>query len=89
MERVVFEFARPRFVVVTTPNEEYNVTFEKLDAGEMRHSDHRFEWTRKQFQDWANQVAENNNYTVQFEAIGDEEENVGAPSQMAIFIYEN
>lgn len=45
-ERVVFSFARPRTVVLTTPNAEYNAKFETLPAGELRHSDHRFEWGR-------------------------------------------
>ena len=52
-ERVLFEFARPRTVVLTTPNREYNVTWETLPAGQFRHPDHRFEWTRQEFQDWA------------------------------------
>ena len=53
-ERVLFEFARPRTVVLTTPNREYNVTWETLPAGQFRHADHRFEWTRQEFQAWAN-----------------------------------
>ena len=52
-ERVLFEFARPRAVVLTTPNSEYNVMWETLPAGKLRHADHRFEWTREQFQQWA------------------------------------
>ena len=52
-ERVLFEFARPQTVVVTTPNVEYNVKFETLPAGKMRHKDHRFEWSRAEFQAWA------------------------------------
>ena len=56
-ERVLFEFAKPKTVVLTTPNAEYNMLFENMAAGSMRHSDHRFEWSRKQFKDWANEVA--------------------------------
>ncbi len=88
-ERVVFEFAKPKNVILTTPNGEYNVMYENLDAGTMRHTDHRFEWTREEFENWANKVAENNNYTVQFSPIGEVDEKVGAPSQMAIFKYGN
>ena len=51
--RVLFECARPRTVVLTTPNAEYNVRFENLPAGTLRHKDHRFEWTRAEFQTWA------------------------------------
>ncbi len=46
-ERVLFEFARPQTVIVTTPNIEYNVRFETLPTGQLRHRDHRFEWTRR------------------------------------------
>jgi 3' terminal RNA ribose 2'-O-methyltransferase Hen1 len=49
-ERIVFEFAKPQHVILTTPNAEYNSVFEKLHAGEFRHEDHRFEWTRSQFE---------------------------------------
>ncbi len=88
-ERVVFECAQPKHIILTTPNAEYNVKYENLTAGTMRHTDHRFEWSRQEFQDWANQVAQNNNYTVQFAPIGEVDEYVGAPSQMAIFKYGN
>ncbi len=84
-ERVVFEHARPRTVVLTTPNREYNVVWESLPAGEMRHSDHRFEWTRAEFEDWAGGVAERFGYSVRYLPVGPEEAEVGAPSQMAVF----
>jgi 3' terminal RNA ribose 2'-O-methyltransferase Hen1 len=84
-ERVLFEFARPATVVVTTPNVEYNVKFETLPAGAFRHKDHRFEWTRQEFQTWATRVAERSGYTVRFLPVGPEDADVGAPSQMGIF----
>lgn len=84
-ERVVFEFARPRLVVLTTPNAEYNVKFETLPEGKFRHGDHRFEWTRAQFEAWANAVAARFNYAVRFLPLGPFDLEVGAPSQMAIF----
>lgn len=83
--RVVFEFARPTTVILTTPNRDYNPLFETLDAGSFRHSDHRFEWNRAEFQDWAAHVAENHQYEVNFKPIGEEHAEFGAPSQMAIF----
>ncbi|NQV27791.1 MAG: 3' terminal RNA ribose 2'-O-methyltransferase Hen1 [Rhodopirellula sp.] len=85
MERVVFEFARPATVVVTTPNQEYNVMWETLPAGQFRHSDHRFEWTRNEFQQWAGQVADRFGYSVRFLPVGPEDEKVGAPTQMGVF----
>jgi 3' terminal RNA ribose 2'-O-methyltransferase Hen1 len=85
LERVVFEFARPGMVVITTPNSEYNVKFETLPAGKMRHKDHRFEWTRAEFQEWSSRVADRFNYQVQFLPIGPEDPMVGAPTQMGVF----
>jgi 3' terminal RNA ribose 2'-O-methyltransferase Hen1 len=84
-ERSLFEFARPTTVVVTTPNVEYNVKFENLPAGKLRHKDHRFEWTRAEFQAWANRVAERFGYSVQFLPVGLEDADVGAPTQMGMF----
>ncbi len=86
LERVVFEAANPRVVIVTTPNSEYNTLFETLSAGQFRHTDHRFEWTRLEFKDWANRVAKSNGYEVSFHPIGDEDKKYGAPSQMAVFV---
>jgi len=86
LERVIFEFAKPKLVIVTTPNIEYNVRFESLPNDKLRHRDHRFEWTRKEFQDWANNVAGKFNYQVTFQDIGDVDTEVGTPTQMATFI---
>jgi 3' terminal RNA ribose 2'-O-methyltransferase Hen1 len=85
LERTVFEFARPKTVIVTTPNAEYNVKWETLEAGAMRHGDHRFEWTRAEFTRWAESVASSFGYDVRFEMIGLEDDVVGAPTQMAVF----
>jgi 3' terminal RNA ribose 2'-O-methyltransferase Hen1 len=84
-ERVLFENARPTTVVVTTPNAEYNVKFETLPAGQFRHKDHRFEWTREQFQAWSQQVSQRHGYTVEFVPVGEEDEQVGSPTQMGVF----
>jgi 3' terminal RNA ribose 2'-O-methyltransferase Hen1 len=86
LERVVFEFARPRRVIVTTPNAEYNAVWPSLPAGKFRHADHRFEWTRAEFQAWASRVAEQHRYAVAFSEIGDvDPQGRGAPTQMAVF----
>jgi len=84
-ERVVFAHARPRTVIVTTPNVEYNVRFETLPAGQLRHRDHRFEWTRAEFADWCEQVAGRHGYATSFTGIGPEDPEVGSPTQMAVF----
>ena len=85
VERVVFEFARPGLVVVTTPNREYNAKFEGMAPGQLRHADHRFEWTRAEFRGWADSVAGRFGYSTRLEPLGEEDETLGAPSQMAIF----
>jgi 3' terminal RNA ribose 2'-O-methyltransferase Hen1 len=85
LERAVFEFARPKTVVVTTPNIEYNVRFETLPAGQFRHRDHRFEWTRAQFHEWADQTAQRFGYRVRFLSIGDNDPLLGSPTQMGVF----
>lgn len=85
LELSLFGHARPRLVIVTTPNREYNALFEKMAAGALRHPDHRFEWTREEFRKWAADVADRNQYRVAFEPLGPEDETHGAPSQMAIF----
>src|SRR5689334_541571 len=84
-ERVVFEFAQPGTVVVTTPNAEFNVTWESLPAGQFRHRDHRFEWTREQFQTWAQRIAERFGYAVRFLPVGESDPALGAPTQMGVF----
>jgi 3' terminal RNA ribose 2'-O-methyltransferase Hen1 len=84
-ERVLFEHAKPGTVAVTTPNAEYNAKFESLPAGRFRHRDHRFEWTRAEFADWAGEVAERHGYSVRFLPIGPEDAALGSPTQMGVF----
>ncbi len=84
-ERAVFEFARPGAVVLTTPNREYNVRWPSLPAGRFRHRDHRFEWTRGEFRVWAVAVAAQFGYNVRFLPVGEEDPEVGAPTQMGVF----
>jgi 3' terminal RNA ribose 2'-O-methyltransferase Hen1 len=84
-ERCVFAEAAPATVIVTTPNAEYNVRFEGLAAGSLRHRDHRFEWTRADFDAWASGVADRNGYRVRLLPVGPDDPEVGAPTQMAVF----
>ncbi|MFF7281758.1 3' terminal RNA ribose 2'-O-methyltransferase Hen1 [Streptomyces griseorubiginosus] len=85
LEYAVFGAARPRTVLVTTPNVEYNVRWESLPAGHVRHGDHRFEWTREEFRVWASSVAERHGYDVEFTPVGPDDPEVGPPTQMAVF----
>jgi 3' terminal RNA ribose 2'-O-methyltransferase Hen1 len=85
VERVVFGHAAPRVVVVTTPNAEHNVRYDGLAPGAMRHSDHRFEWTRAEFRAWADRVAAAHGYRVRHVPVGDDDPEVGAPTQLGVF----
>lgn len=87
-ERVLWEFARPNVIVLTTPNRDYNAHWETLPEGEMRHKDHRFEWSRDEFSSWAQSVANRFGYSVRIEPMGDIDGDLGAPSQMAVFTRE-
>ncbi|TDW75540.1 3' terminal RNA ribose 2'-O-methyltransferase Hen1 [Kribbella pratensis] len=81
----VFRAARPAAVVMTTPNSEYNVRFPSLPAGNFRHPDHRFEWTRREFESWSHEVATRYDYSVDFRPVGPVDPEVGPPTQLALF----
>ncbi|WP_328536157.1 3' terminal RNA ribose 2'-O-methyltransferase Hen1 [Streptomyces sp. NBC_00344] len=85
LEYAVFGAARPQTVLVTTPNVEYNVRWETLPAGHVRHGDHRFEWTREEFRGWAAKVAQRHGYETEFLPVGPDDPEVGPPTQMAVF----
>ncbi|MGH3739766.1 MAG: 3' terminal RNA ribose 2'-O-methyltransferase Hen1 [Micromonosporaceae bacterium] len=85
LERAVFGHAAPDAVIVTTPNVEHNVRYDTLAHGAMRHSDHRFEWTRAQFAEWAEGVAARHGHTVEIRPVGEVDPEVGAPTQLALF----
>jgi 3' terminal RNA ribose 2'-O-methyltransferase Hen1 len=84
LERVVFGSARPRAVIVTTPNKEYNSLYEGLTG--FRHPDHRFEWDRAEFAAWSERVAATYGYAVDRRSVGDLDEEFGGPTQMAVFV---
>lgn len=84
LEHCVFTRLRPRIVIITTPNREYN-TLHGLADGQMRHADHRFEWDRRKFERWAAAVAGRNGYDVAFEGIGPANAWFGSSTQMAVF----
>lgn len=85
MERVVFGTAKPNYVILSTPNQEYNCMWPSLPAGKFRHPDHHFEWTRSEFRVWAEKVAEAYHYAFTIKPVGPDAPKVGSPTQMAIF----
>lgn len=59
----VFIKLKPKIIIVSTPNNEFNIVFEALNhikhdrsiddkRFKFRHDDHKFEWTRKEFEAW-------------------------------------
>lgn len=85
LERAVWGRARPRLVVLTTPNVEHNARFPGLAAHEHRHHDHRFEWTRSELRAWGQAVADRYDYRLRIDEIGAADPEVGAPTQLAVF----
>ena len=85
LEDSIFAGAAPQSVVVTTPNSEFNRLYPSLAAGTMRHEDHRFEWTRAEFAQWAEAVAARHGYGVEYRPVGEESASAGPATQMAIF----
>ena len=79
----LFGDTRPATVVLTTPNREYNQLFD--EPRELRHHDHRFEWTRAEFRAWTDSIAEHYAYDVTVLPVGAEDARYGPPSQLALF----
>jgi small RNA 2'-O-methyltransferase len=85
----IFNEIKPKIALFTTPNSDFNELFE-MEPGKFRHYDHKFEWTRDEFKDWAENIcARFPNYSVLLTGIGKGPENsahLGCCSQMAVFI---
>lgn len=84
-ERVLFEFAAPNTVILTTPNREYNANYETMQENTLRHNDHRFEWTRAEFAEWTKHICNRFGYHCEIRGIGDYNESCGNPTQMGVF----
>ncbi len=82
----VFGSIKPKLVIVTTPNREYNVLFENFD-GPFRHWDHKFEWNRDQFRNWAEDVVDKYpDYLIEcFTGVGEGPPSIGYCSQIVVF----
>ena len=84
VQRAVFDHYRPDWLVMTTPNAEYNPLY-GLRPGEFRDPDHKFEWNRDKFRKWCTTTARQSGYQVRFSGIGEDDEELGPPTQMAVF----
>uniref|UniRef100_G3MS58 Small RNA 2'-O-methyltransferase n=1 Tax=Amblyomma maculatum TaxID=34609 RepID=G3MS58_AMBMU len=84
----IFNFIRPKVAVITTPNRDFNVVFPELQG--KRHWDHKFEWSRAEFQQWCSKVVDQYpSYTVEYTGVGDapsdKYQDIGHCSQIAVF----
>ncbi len=84
VERTVFVGYAPRLVLLSTPNADYNPLY-GLPPGQWRDPDHKFEWSRTKFRDWARGIAQRSGYRSRFLGIGDDDPERGAPTQLAVF----
>ncbi|KAF2586961.1 hypothetical protein F2Q70_00034701 [Brassica cretica] len=89
----------PKLLIVSTPNFEYNTILQRSTTPEnqeenksesqlpkFRNHDHKFEWTREQFNHWATKLAERHNYSLEFSGVGGSGEvEPGFASQIAVF----
>lgn len=96
---VVLSFFCPGVLIVSTPNYEYNPILQKSTmpgkeddsedkptSSKFRNHDHKFEWTRQQFQCWANNLATRHHYRVEFSGVGGSADvEPGFASQIAVF----
>ena len=83
VEPILFRHLRPRTVVVTTPNRDYNPLFGLAD-GNLRHRDHRFEWSRREFARWCRGIGDRYGYQHRLDTIGPVDPAHGAPTQLAV-----
>ncbi|KAJ0239383.1 Double-stranded RNA-binding domain [Hirschfeldia incana] len=96
--KTVLSLFRPKLLIVSTPNYEYNRILHKSSMfhskdrsmsqrSKFRNHDHKFEWTRAQFNNWASKLAKRHNYSVEFSGVGGGSGNVepGFASQIAVF----
>ncbi|MDD6490563.1 MAG: 3' terminal RNA ribose 2'-O-methyltransferase Hen1 [Clostridia bacterium] len=84
-EKVLFGYAQPKTVILTTPNKEYNVKYPTLANGTLRHRDHRFEWTRDEFKNWCEHICSEFGYKAEIKNIGETDVEYGSPTQMGVF----
>nr|XP_029489062.1 small RNA 2'-O-methyltransferase isoform X2 [Oncorhynchus nerka] len=83
---VVFGYMAPVAAIISTPNADFNPLLPGLTG--FRHYDHKFEWTKVEFQTWALKVCKEFGYVVAFTGVGQipaQEESIGFCSQIGVF----
>jgi hypothetical protein len=102
---IALSYFRPKVLIVSTPNYEYNVILQRSspvtqeeypdeksqsESCKFRNHDHKFEWTREQFNHWASELAKKHNYSVEFSGVGGSGDvEPGSASQIAVFKQES
>ena len=82
----VFGFIAPQLVIISTPNADFNVLFG--NGAKLRHWDHKFEWSAKDFRTWCDKVCVQYPYTVEYDGVGlapEGKQQVGFCTQFAVF----
>lgn len=82
----LFGRLRPKYAIISTPNKDFNKLFD-FKEGQMRHWDHKFEWTREEFVQKCSYVKDKYPYDFEVFGVGDAppDEDVGFCSQFALF----
>lgn len=88
VENALFKRLRPRIVVITTPNSEFNALL-GVPSHRMRHPDHRFEWDRAQFRRWCKRAAKAGQYSVKYQDVAGYHPELGGASQLASFFLDD
>lgn len=84
---VLFGYMAPVHAIISTPNSDFNPLLPGLRG--FRHPDHKFEWTRQEFQSWAEKVCAQFGYEVDITGVGQapdgRQAQFGFCSQIAVF----
>ncbi|XP_069753944.1 small RNA 2'-O-methyltransferase [Narcine bancroftii] len=83
---VLFGYMNPAVVVITTPNADFNILLPGIK--QFRHCDHKFEWSRSEFEAWCLNNGHKYHYSVEFTGVGvgpAGAEALGFCTQIAIF----
>ena len=84
-EKSIFEYSKFNYIILTTPNADYNINYKNLNKQNLRHSDHRFEWTKEEFKSWVDKISEKYKYNAKISGVGEFDEKNGFPTQVVEF----
>jgi 3'' terminal RNA ribose 2''-O-methyltransferase Hen1 len=85
-EKVLFGYINPRVAILTTPNKDYNENYDNINNKGLRHFDHRFEFTKREFESWVTKICSKYGYIYFFKSIGKADEKDQQPTLMVTFM---